>query len=193
MASGQPSVENGHRPLLNHVSKVSSSWRSSAAGLPHSAHVSGPSGRSADTVTWPSGQYQAGMRWPHHSWRLTFQSRMFSIQSKKTFSKRGGTILVRPPRTASMARAAIGFTSMNHWVIRRGSTTSSLRWQRPSTRSCGRASTRSPRASRSARIFLRASSRVRPAYAPAFSFMWPSSVITSISGRSWRWPVSKSV
>ena len=28
------------------------------------------------------------MRWPHHSWRLTFQSWMSSIQSKKIFSKR---------------------------------------------------------------------------------------------------------
>ena len=69
---------------------------------------------------------------------------MFSIQSKNTFSKRGGTNRVRPSRTAFIARSAIGLTSMNHWVLRRGSTMSSLRWQRPMTISCGRASTRSP-------------------------------------------------
>ena len=28
------------------------------------------------TVTWPSGQYHAGIRWPHHSCRDTFQSRI---------------------------------------------------------------------------------------------------------------------
>ncbi len=70
---------NGHRPLLNQVSKMSVSWVSSAAGRPQVAQASGPSSAS-ETVMWPSGQYQAGMRWPHHSWRPTAQSWMFSIQ-----------------------------------------------------------------------------------------------------------------
>ena len=35
--------------------------------------------------------------------------------------------------------SAIGLTLMNHCVLRRGSMTSSLRWQRPMTISCGRA------------------------------------------------------
>ena len=48
-ASGQPSVENGHRPELNQVSKMSGSWASSAAGRPHTSQAAGPSG-SALTV-----------------------------------------------------------------------------------------------------------------------------------------------
>ena len=39
MASGQPRVENGHRPELNHVSKMSGSWRSSAAGRPQASQA----------------------------------------------------------------------------------------------------------------------------------------------------------
>ena len=68
MSSGQPSVENGQRPELNQVSKMSGSCCSSAAGRPHTSQALGPAA-SAETVTWPSGQYQAGIRWPHHSWR----------------------------------------------------------------------------------------------------------------------------
>ena len=36
------------------------------------------------------------MRWPHHSWRLTFQSRMFVSQCSQVFSNRSGRIRVRP-------------------------------------------------------------------------------------------------
>ena len=68
VSSGQPRVLNGHRPLLNQVSKMSVSWVSSAAGRPQVAQASGPASASV-TVMWPSGQYQAGIRWPHHSWR----------------------------------------------------------------------------------------------------------------------------
>ncbi len=62
------------------------------------------------------------MRWPHQSWRLTFQSRMFSSQWKKTFSKRAGRMRTRPSRTEAIAFAAIGLVRMNHCVLRRGST-----------------------------------------------------------------------
>ena len=95
MSSGQPSVENGHSPELNQVSKMSASCRSSAAGRPQTSQASGPAA-SDDTVTWPSGQYQAGMRWPHHSWRDTFQSWMLVIQCSQVFSNRSGTNRVRP-------------------------------------------------------------------------------------------------
>ena len=92
---------------------------------------------SADTVTWPSGQYQAGIRWPHHSWRETFQSRMLVSQCSQVFSNRSGRIRVRPDRVASSARSASGPVRMNHWVLSRGSMMSLLRWQRPMTISCG--------------------------------------------------------
>ncbi len=156
MSSGQPRVENGHNPELYQVSKMSGSWVRSPAGRPHAAQASGPAG-SAVTVTWPSGQYQAGIRWPHHSWRLTFQSWMLVIQCSQTFSKRVGTIVVRPLRVASRAAAASGAVRMNHWVLSRGSTTSFERWQRPMSISWGFAPSRSARASRSARIRFRAS------------------------------------
>ena len=118
---------------------------------------------------------------------------MFSSQSKKTFSKRSGTKRVRRSRTACMARSAMGLTSMNHCVLRRGSTMSSLRWQRPMASSWSTSAARSPAASRSARMRSRQASRVSPAYGPACSFMVAASVMTSMRGRPWRSPVAKSV
>ena len=131
-------------PELNQVSKMSSSWRSSAAGRAHTSQAFGPAG-SADTVVCPSGQYQAGIRWPHHSWRLTFQSRISVIQCSQTFTKRSGRICVVPERVASRAAAASGATRMNHWVLSRGSTTSSERWQWPISISWALIDSRSPR------------------------------------------------
>ena len=130
------------------------------------AQASGPS-ISADTVTCPSGQYQAGIRWPHQSWRETFQSRMLVSQCSQVFSKRSGRIRVRPDRVASSARAASGPVRMNHWVLSRGSMTSLLRWQRPMTISCGRWPARSPRASRSATIAVARREPVQPVVARA--------------------------
>ena len=86
---------------------MSGSWVSSAAGRSQVSQAAGPSG-SALTVTCPAGQYQAGMRWPHHSWRDTFQSRMLVNQCSHTFSKRSGRIAVRPERVASRAASASG-------------------------------------------------------------------------------------
>ena len=57
------------------------------------------------------------------------QGRMFSIQWKKRRSSRSGMMVVSPRRTASMAASASGFTFRNHWVLMRGSTTVSQRWQ----------------------------------------------------------------
>ena len=155
MSSGQPSVDHGHSPELNHVSKMSGSWTSSEAGRPQVPQAAGPPASSL-TVTWPSGQYQAGIRWPHHSWRLTFQSWIEVIQCSQTFSNRGGTISVRPERVASRAIAASGPVRTNHWVLRRGSMTSSERWQRPMSIGCGFVVSRSPRASRSPTMASRA-------------------------------------
>ncbi len=54
----------------------------------------------AATKTVPSGPYQAGIWWPHQSWREMHQGWMFSSQSKKVFSQFFGTKRVRPSRTA---------------------------------------------------------------------------------------------
>ena len=156
MSSGQPSVENGHSPELNHVSKMSGSWMSSAAARPQDTQASGPASRAL-TVTCPSGQYQAGIRWPHHSWRLTFQSRIPVSQFSQVFSKRSGRIRVVPARVAASAASASGRVRMNHWVLIRGSMTSSLRWQRPMTISWGTDPTRSPAASSASTMRARAS------------------------------------
>ena len=129
-SSGQPSVENGHSPELNQVSKMSGSWVSSAAGRPQASQAPGPAVAGL-TVTWPSGQYQAGIRWPHQSWRLTFQSRISVSQCSQTLSKRSGRMSVRFERVAARAASARGAVRTNHCVLRRGSTTSSVRWQRP--------------------------------------------------------------
>ena len=67
------------------------------------------------------------MRWPHQIWRLMHQSRMFSIQLKKTLSQRLGWMVTSPLRTASMAGWARGFMRTNHCLERRLSTTV---WQR---------------------------------------------------------------
>src|SRR6266550_3187682 len=77
VSSGHPSVEKGHSAEENQVSSVSGSC--SIAEEPQAAHASGS---SSATVTWPSGQYHAGMRCPSQSWREMHQSRMFSIQSR---------------------------------------------------------------------------------------------------------------
>ena len=78
---------------------------------------------------------------------------MLVIQCSQVFSKRRGQDrrLVRSgsPRGPRRRAAAV---RTNHWVLSRGSTTSSLRWQRPMTISWACAPSRSPRASRSATI-----------------------------------------
>ncbi len=168
---------------------MSGSWVSWAAGRPQTSQASGPASRD-DTVTCPSGQYHAGIRWPHHSWRLTFQSRIVVSQCSQVFSKRAGRMRVRPDRVASSARAASGAVRMNHWVLRRGSTMSVLRWQRPTTISCGALPTRSPRASRSSTIRRRASKRSRPSYGVPVPAIVASSARIVIAGRPWRRPVA---
>ena len=69
-------VEKGQRAEENQVSSTSSSrvmfllWQCS-----HSV------ASWRETVMWPqSAQYQAGIWWPHQSWREMHQSCTFSIQ-----------------------------------------------------------------------------------------------------------------
>ena len=153
---------NGQRPELNQVSKMSLSCTKLSASAPHSLHPDGPSA-SALTVMWPSAQYHAGIRCPHQSWRLTFQSRISVSQCSHVFSKCAGTMRVFPERVAASAFSASGLVRMNHCVRRRGSRMSLLRWQRAGFAVCGFTETRRPSASSAATIALRAANRSIPA------------------------------
>src|SRR4029078_11036030 len=93
--SGQPRVENGHSADENQVSRMSPSWR--RLPLLHVGHAVG-SWRA--TITSPHSQYQAGMRWPHHSWREMHQSLMLVIQCMYVFVHSSGTNFVLPCSTA---------------------------------------------------------------------------------------------
>ena len=74
--SGHPRVEKGHSAEENQVSRVSSSCF--RAVQPHFGQAAGSS--RLTTISPQSGQYHAGIRCPHHSWREIHQSRIFSIQ-----------------------------------------------------------------------------------------------------------------
>src|SRR5207302_6229037 len=132
VCSGQPSVENGHNPELNHVSRTSGSC--SRFGDPHAAHFAGVS-RATVTCLF-SLQYHAGMRCPHQSCRDMVQSRMFVIQLKYSVRRFSGTIRMSPLSTAAIAGSASGFILQNHCVERRGSTTVLLRSQSPIALAC---------------------------------------------------------
>jgi hypothetical protein len=77
VSSGQPRVENGQSPEENQVSSTSGS-RESALPL----HFGQLAGASSATITSPHAQCQAGIWWPHQSWRLMHQSWMLRIQWK---------------------------------------------------------------------------------------------------------------
>ena len=124
--SGQPSVENGHRPEENHVSSTDSSCLSFVP-----PHLGQARGASRDTIISPQSQYHAGMRCPHQSCREMHQSRMFSIQLKYVFSYRCGTNFTSPLRTASSAGSASVFIATNHCSEISGSTTVWQRWHMP--------------------------------------------------------------
>jgi hypothetical protein len=73
--SGQPSEEKGTSADEYQVSSTSSSRRSFLPGALACASAS-----FSATYTLPSSSYQAGIWWPHQSWREMVQSWMFSIQ-----------------------------------------------------------------------------------------------------------------
>ena len=76
---------NGQSALENHVSSTSGScWMSSLRQRVQ--RVGSGASSSGTTISSQSRQYHTGMEWPHQIWRDTGQSRMFSIQLKKTFS-----------------------------------------------------------------------------------------------------------
>src|SRR5699024_967406 len=109
--SGQPIVENGHSPEENQVSSTSVSWV-----YPAGASSSGPT-----HTTSPSGPYQMGIRWPHHSCREMHQSCMSSTQSNQRGSWLVGWITVSTSRTASPAILANSNTRTYHCRDSRGS------------------------------------------------------------------------
>ena len=91
-------------------------------------HCSQAVGVSSATVMWPqASQVQAGMRWPHHSWREMHQSWMLVSQCSQTPAQRSGVKWMRPERTASRACWAASSTFMNHCSDTRGSSTAPLR------------------------------------------------------------------
>ena len=67
------SVVKGTRPDENHVSSTSGS-RLSSPLTPAARACWIASASSWATNTWPSSAYQAGIWWPHHSWREIHQS-----------------------------------------------------------------------------------------------------------------------
>src|SRR5690242_151430 len=71
VSSGQPSVEWHHSADENQVSRTSSSRLSALALLP-AFFAASPASRA--TKMLPASSYQAGMRWPHQSWREMHQS-----------------------------------------------------------------------------------------------------------------------
>ena len=75
------------------------------------------------TKTLPSSAYQAGMRWPHQSWRETVHGWMFSSQLNQVFFHVSGTTAMSPDRTASIAGLARVAASTYHWSVSIGSIT----------------------------------------------------------------------
>ncbi|CFN71236.1 Uncharacterised protein [Bordetella pertussis] len=75
MSSGQPKVVKGTRADENHVSRMSGS-RVSGPLTPAARACSCASSSERATNTWPSSLYQAGIWWPHQSWREMHQSWM---------------------------------------------------------------------------------------------------------------------
>ncbi|RIH81803.1 hypothetical protein Mterra_02961 [Calidithermus terrae] len=80
----------------------------------------------------PSSSYQAGIWWPHHNCRPTAQSRMFSSQSRLTFSQRSGTKRISPLSRPASTFSATGFIRTNHCVSSIGSMGSLVRSERGS-------------------------------------------------------------
>ena len=72
VCSGQPKVENVHKPDENHVSNTSSSCLSSIAES--KLYFDRTSSSLRATYTLPSASYHAGIRCPHQSWREIHQS-----------------------------------------------------------------------------------------------------------------------
>ena len=112
---------NGQSALLNQVSSTSGS-RCRVTSSPSLARAWASASASVRaTKISPFGAYQAGIWWPHHSWREMHQGWMSRIQLKKVFSHCFGTNCVLPVSTASIAGLASVAASAYHCQVSRGS------------------------------------------------------------------------
>ena len=138
MSSGQPSVENGHSPELNQVSKMSGSWlelgrragrrprrRPGPLGSDDDRHVAVRAVPGRDAVAPP----QLARHVPVADVGQPVLPGLLEPLGQDPRPARCGS-----PRAPARRAAPV---RMNHWVLSRGSMTSSLRWQRPMTISCG--------------------------------------------------------
>src|SRR5687768_14468709 len=89
VSPGQPSVENGHNADENHVSSTSGSRVSWPTGFV--VECATASASSSPTKMCPTSSYHAGIWWPHHSWRDTHQSWMFSSHCTYVVAQFSGT------------------------------------------------------------------------------------------------------
>mmetsp|Transcript_3935 Transcript_3935/g.9912 ORF Transcript_3935/g.9912 Transcript_3935/m.9912 type:complete len:211 (+) Transcript_3935:1809-2441(+) len=133
------------------------------------------------------------MRWPHHSWRLTHQSRMFSSHLNHVDSNSAGMISRRPSRTASQPSAAICLQSTHHCGLSSGSITSLEREHSPRRMVLGSVPRYSPFSFRNSVTVRRASKRACPSKGPPRALILPTSSKMLMNSRLWRLPVAKSL
>ena len=138
VSSGQPSVENGHRPLsepgVEDVRVLGQLRRGSAA---HLAGAAGPSSSAADRhVAVGAVPGRDPVAPPQLAATRSSPGCWSSSAPRSSRSARAGSACGRRASRRAPA-AASGPVRTNHWVFSRGSMTSSLRWQRPMTISCG--------------------------------------------------------
>ena len=129
------------------------------------------------------------MRWPHQSCLLMHQSLMFSIQWRYTFLNFAGTNWMAAAAssvctlgiTASSAGAASLGMLTHHCILKRGSTTVSVRSLYPTSLLYVSIFSINPCSSSVAAIFFLAANRSSPTNIWAASLKVPSSLKTSIT------------
>ena len=164
--SGQPRIENGHKPLENQVSSVSGSRVRLARAvlalrdLARLVFAFGDDFAAVGRV--PDRQADAPTRSD-----ATRSSRGCSRATARTCGRSARARSARVRRDRPPARAARAARLVtNHCSESSGSTTSPLRSLVGTAWRCGSAATSSPVARRSATMRSRASKRSRPAYGP---------------------------
>ena len=144
------------------------------------------------TVSCPSGHSHKGSWCPHQICREMFQSGAFSSESIANRCCDSGWYWTRRARSASSAGFFSSSIEHHHWSEIVGSIRVSQRSQRATVWRYASRLTSRPRSLVQSRMRSSASSCVRPASSPAFSFIRPSGPITDGSGRPWSRPMSKS-
>jgi hypothetical protein len=173
---GSASVEKGTSADENQVSSTSSS-RARPPCQPAARACASASSSLRATNTVPSctarpsasALYQAGIWWPHQSWREMHQSWMFSSQWLYVEVQFSGTKRIEPSATTSSDFCAMLLPgnsvpsgaglliATNHWSVSIGSMTALVRSPRGTISRCGLTDSSRPSVSRSATICLRAS------------------------------------